>query len=108
MRWLTEHGWRILDRNWRGSSGELDLVALDGNVLVAVEVKLRRGQALGTAEEAVSPAKAERLLRTVSEYLLAHPEHSDRLWRVDLIAVTLDARGRVARLTHLPNAVVSG
>lgn len=107
LAWLQERGWQLLERNWRGTSGELDLIALDGEVLVAVEVKLRRGDAFGAAEETVSPAQAERLLRTVSEYLFTHPEHCDRLWRVDLIALTLDERGRVARLTHLPNAIVS-
>lgn len=108
MRWLEQRGWRVLDRNWRGSAGELDVVALDGEVLVGVEVKLRRGEALGAAEEAVTPAKAARLLQTVSEYLLLHSEHSDRVWRVDLVAITLDARGSVRRVAHFENAVVAG
>ncbi|HEX7123794.1 MAG TPA: YraN family protein, partial [Gemmatimonadaceae bacterium] len=61
--YLTERGFEILERNWRGERGELDLVAMDGGVLVMVEVKTRRGAAMGAAEEAVGPAKADRLLR---------------------------------------------
>ncbi|MCM8749154.1 YraN family protein [Thermomicrobiaceae bacterium CFH 74404] len=104
-RWLQERGWVILDRNWRGSAGELDVVALDGEVLVGVEVKLRRGEEFGAAEEAITPSKLTRLLQTTSEYLLHHAEHSERLWRVDLLAITLDARGRVQRVIHVENAV---
>ena len=44
---LVEAGWTLLDRNWRGTRGELDVVALDGDVLVAVEVKTRRGTGFG-------------------------------------------------------------
>src|SRR5690348_11604753 len=40
--YLQRHGMRILDRNWRCRSGELDIVALDARVLVAAEVKTRR------------------------------------------------------------------
>lgn len=107
-RWLRERGWVILDRNWRGSAGELDVVALDGEVLVGVEVKLRRGEEFGAAEEAVTPLKLTRLLQTTAEYISHHPEHGERLWRVDLVAITLDTRGRVQRVIHVENAVTGG
>jgi len=107
-RVLAARGWRILDRQWRGEAGEIDLVALDGDVLVLVEVKTRRGDRFGAAEEAVSPAKAARLLALGEEYVAAHPEHSERVWRIDLVAITLDARGAVERLTHLPDTYYTG
>lgn len=106
--WLLQRGWTILERNWRCSCGELDILALDGDVLVAVEVKLRHGAQRGAAEEALSAAQARRLLDAVSEYLASHPEHADRMWRVDLLGITLDERGRLDRLTHIENAAVSG
>ena len=40
-RLLEDRGWQILDRNWRCEHGELDIVAVDGADLVAVEVKTR-------------------------------------------------------------------
>ncbi len=58
---LVEAGWTLLDRNWRGTRGELDVVALDGDVLVAVEVKTRRGTGFGHPAQAVTPAKLVRL-----------------------------------------------
>ena len=46
-RYLTGRGMRVLDRNWRCSSGEIDLVLLDGDVVVVCEVKTRRSKAFG-------------------------------------------------------------
>lgn len=107
-RLLTRTGWRILDRQWRGSKGEIDLVALDGDVLVLVEVKTRRGARMGTAEEAVSPAKAGRLIALGAEYVATHPAYVDLFWRIDLVAITLDTSDTVERVTHIQNAFTTG
>ena len=69
---LVEAGWTLLDRNWRGTRGELDVVALDGDVLVAVEVKTRRGTGFGHPAQAVTPAKLGRLRRLTGEWLATH------------------------------------
>jgi putative endonuclease len=106
-RILRDAGYVLLERQWRVRGGEIDLIALDGEVLVFCEVKTRRGAARGTAEEAVDAAKANRLLDLGAQYVEEHPEHAERFWRVDLIAITLDARGRVERVTHLENAYQS-
>jgi putative endonuclease len=107
-RLLTRDGWRILDRQWRGSKGEIDLVGLDGEVLVIVEVKTRRGARMGTAEDAVSPAKEARLIALGAEYVATHPIYADLYWRIDLVAITLDSKGAVERVTHIQNAFTTG
>lgn len=109
-RRLLERGWVILDRQWRapGGRGEIDLVALDGETLVIVEVKLRRGELFGAAEESVTPAKAQRLLTLGDAYVAAHAEHAERYRRVDLVAITLDRRGAIERFTHVENAWTDG
>jgi hypothetical protein len=40
--------------------------------------------------------------------MAAHPEHSERPWRVDLVAITLDGRNVVTRMRHIEDAVVAG
>ena len=107
-RHLESKGYRFLAANWRCSAGELDLVMHDGNVLVFVEVKTRRGEGMGAAEEAVTPAKSGKLLRTATAYLMERPELNDVWWRIDLVAITLTPSGAVARLTHLVDAVQAG
>ncbi|WP_136611342.1 YraN family protein [Sinomonas albida] len=85
--YLRAAGAVILDRNWRCKEGELDLVALDGGVLVAVEVKTRSSWAYGHPFEAVDAAKLGRVARLASSWAREHPvAHLGR--RVDVIAVT--------------------
>jgi putative endonuclease len=99
----TEHGMVLLDRNWRCAEGELDLVLRDGDVLVACEVKTRRGDGCGSAHEAVDDAKLERLHRLVWRWADEHGVHPDDA-RVDLVAVQRPRRG-AAVLEHVRGLV---
>ena len=96
-------GWQVLDRNWRGQGGELDLVALDGTELVAVEVKTRRSAAFGTPAEAVTPRKLARVRRLTAQWLDAHDVHPASV-RIDVMAVLVTGRG-AASLDHLVGVV---
>ena len=107
-RYLESQGYAWVESNWRCASGEIDLVMRDGLELVFVEVKLRRGEDAGRAEEGVSVGKSRRLLSTGNWYIATHLELSDLVWRIDLLAITLDSSGKIERVTHIPNAVVSG
>lgn len=103
-RQLTERGWRILARKWRGIAGEVDLIADEGELIVLIEVKTRRGESHGRAEEAVSAAKCARLIQLGQEFIETTPGLEDRFWRVDLIAITIDRSGRIARYSHIEDA----
>ncbi|NUP74319.1 MAG: YraN family protein, partial [Sinomonas sp.] len=97
--YLKATGAVILDRNWRCRDGELDLVALDGGMLVAVEVKTRSSWAYGHPFEAVDAAKLGRVLRLTAAWAREHSvRHVGR--RVDVIAVTGPSRG-TPYLEHL-------
>lgn len=102
---LRRRGWRILARNYRCPLGELDLVALDGDVVVFVEVKTRRGSRAGSALEAVGPGKRRRLLR-LARYFLAVHGLTGRDCRFDVICLTV-VPGR-ARVAVLRNAFTGG
>ena len=101
---LKAKGIRIVDRNWRCSRGEIDLVARDGDVLVFVEVKTRRGESHGKPEDAITRAKADRLLQVAESYLQERGL-IDVDWRVDVVAVELDASGKLLRVEQIENAV---
>lgn len=103
-RRLIEHGWRILERKWRGEAGEIDLIADDGEAIVFVEVRTRRGEYRGSAEESITDAKARRLIQLGAEYVARDASLDERLWRVDLIAITLDRAGRISRYSHIRDA----
>ena len=102
---LEDKGYAFIAANWTCRSGELDLVMRDGDIIVFVEVKTRRGENLGAAEESMSAVKVGRLLRAAEIYLASRPELADLFWRIDVIAVTLLPTGAVGRFTHMINAV---
>jgi putative endonuclease len=99
---------RFVAANWHCQAGELDLVMLDGDELAVIEVKARRGERSGRAEESIGPAKARKLLAAAEWFVSAHHEHHARIWRIDLLALTYDQTGRIARIAHVPNAIVTG
>ena len=103
-RKLESLGYEILESNFRVREGEVDLVARDGGEYVFVEVKARRGRAYGIPEESVTAVKQERLATVARSYLerLGEP---DAEWRIDVVAIEHDSRGRIARLEVLRNVV---
>jgi putative endonuclease len=84
---LTSAGLRIVARNWRCRSGEIDIVAAGPNLLVFCEVKTRRGHGYGTPAEAVTHAKRARLRQLAAAYLAAE-DHPPCSVRFDVVTVT--------------------
>ena len=68
-RWLEQHGLCVVERNLQCRAGEIDLVALDGPVLVFVEVRHRRSSSHGGAAASVNRSKQRRLLRAARYFL---------------------------------------
>jgi putative endonuclease len=117
LRHVEARGWTVLDTNWRGKDGELDIVALDGDVLVVIEVKTRTGVGYGHPAEAVTARKLARIKRLTGQWLTAFRERlaTARLHeeatpgrpvpvlpdvrtrfgaiRIDVVAVTLQRQG---------------
>jgi putative endonuclease len=100
---LLATGYTIVARNWRCPAGEIDIVARDGETLVVVEVRTRRGQAYGTPEESLTLAKQIKLV----ELGQTHVDETDwnGPWRIDLVAVQFDRRGQLERLEVIKDAV---
>jgi len=85
--WLCLHGLRLLERNYRCKLGELDLVMLDGELLVFVEVRYRSGRDYGTAVETIDTRKQQRLWRAAAHFLLHRREHAQRACRFDVLGI---------------------
>jgi len=67
--YLERNGLAIVERNWRCRHGELDLIARDGDVLVFVEVRLRRRNDFGGAAASIDAAKQAKLVAAAGLYL---------------------------------------
>ncbi len=99
---LVNQGMCLIERNWRCRDGELDAVLRDGEALVIVEVKTRRGTAYGLPAEAVGRTKVARLRRLAAQWLAEHPGNRGEV-RFDVVSVWPQPRG-AARVEHLRGA----
>ena len=102
---LARRGYELVARKWRCAAGEIDLLMRDGSTLVFVEVRTRRGDRLGAAEESVGRAKQAKLIALAYAYLEMTGAPNDLAWRIDVVALNIDRAGRVARLRHIRDAV---
>ena len=105
---LEGKGYVVRATNFRCRAGEIDIVAEQENQVVFVEVKARRGDAYGIAEESISPARAERLAEVAEEFLRADHDgefSSGTQWRIDLVCVNMDRRGKLIAINHIEDAV---
>ncbi len=102
-RLLQAEGCFVVARNYRtpSSTGEIDIIAVDGAALVFVEVKTRSTEEYGSPDSAVDTEKRRKLLRA-SEHYLRRREGSAVPVRCDFVNVVFDCA--VARLEHLRDA----
>ena len=101
---LMAKGYQIRARNFRCREGEIDIVAQDGGTLVFVEVRTRRGDAMGSPAESVTAVKEARLVAAAMCYVQALTEPpSDQ--RIDFVAVQLSPGGRLLAIEHIEGAV---
>ena len=95
VRVLKKKGYRVLERNFRGRFGEIDIVAKDGKSVVFVEVKTRSVTAAGdygTPGEAVGAKKRERIIKAAHEWLRRRKD-KDCLARFDVVEVIIREDG---------------
>jgi putative endonuclease len=106
-RHLSDAGLTIIERNWRCREGELDLIAVEGDVLVFCEVKTRSSEAFGDPAEAVAGRKAARIRKLAVCWLAERRDSGESdFWpqiRFDVVSVLRQPRG-AASVVHLRGA----
>ena len=102
-RELRRKGYTIVARRARSRLGEIDIVAVDGRVVVFVEVKSRQGNVDGHPADAVDRDKQTRLTRAALVYLKRHGllEYPARF---DVVAVTIEGDDAPPKIEHVINA----
>ncbi len=87
---LMENGLIIVEKNYRCSVGEIDIIALDRDTLVFVEVKYRKTTWSGGALASVNQTKQRTISKTAMIYLLSHGWYPDYPCRFDVIGFNGD------------------
>lgn len=99
--YLEEAGYRIIARNWRCRSGEIDLIAREGDILVVVEVRTRSSKArFGTPQESIDARKQQQVMETAQVYLYQQRLHNYQV-RFDVISVFTDKQGNMKDIEHI-------
>lgn len=97
---LVREGYRILERNYSCPLGELDLVALDKEVLAFIEVRSRKGRE--TPEASVNRAKQRQIIKAAQFYLVQKKWEGD--CRFDVVAIQISPEGDLERMELIRDA----
>lgn len=97
--YLINKGYQLLEKNFNVVYGEIDLIALEDDIVVFVEVKTRTSDTFGRPEDSITSAKIERLQNAALMWLQAHPDAPDD-WRVDVIGILIDHQNNLVDLQH--------
>jgi len=104
QKFLKKRGYRIRETGFRCRHGEIDIIAQKKDCLVFVEVRTKSNLDFGTPEESITRAKKERLIASALTYTSTHQDLPP-LWRIDVIAIELNEKGKTGRIELIENAV---
>lgn len=96
---LKNKGYKILERNFSNKFGEIDIIARDGDILVFVEVKAKKGTDFGLPEEMVNAGKLRKIRRMADVYL----NGKTLPCRIDVVAIVLSQTDGLLQLNHYEN-----
>jgi len=103
-KFLKKRGYRIREVGFRCPRGEIDIIAQQKDYLVFVEVRTKSNLDFGTPEESITQAKKKKLVALALTYTSTH-QNLPSLWRIDVVAIELDDKGKPKRIEHIENAV---
>lgn len=98
---LRKKGYRLIERNYRCKTGEVDLIVLDHKVVVFVEVKTRSDHSFGSPFEAVEARKQRKMIQAAQYFLHAH-KLDQRDARFDVVGISWQGDHPVVE--HIENA----
>lgn len=91
MEFLQSQGLALIERNYRCRSGEIDIIMHHRNELVFVEVRYRKSNAYGGAQESITPNKQRKIRSSAETFLQKHTDKGHGGCRFDVMAVSGDA-----------------
>jgi putative endonuclease len=103
-KFLKKRGYRIRETGFRCRHGEIDIIVQKKDYLVFVEVRTKSNLDFGTPEESITQEKKERLIASALTYTTTHQDLPP-LWRIDVVAIELNDKGKTRRIEHIENAI---
>ncbi len=84
--YLITQGLRLVEKNYSGRCGEIDIVMLDKKILVFVEVRFRKNNNFGGGLASITAAKQKKLRKTAELYLQQNRQHENA--RFDVVSMS--------------------
>lgn len=97
--YLQQKGYTIVERDWHSGHRDIDIIALDENVVVFVEVKTRRNRMFGEPEDAIDYMKLRNLRAAINHYVKFKRLSQDI--RLDVISIVGTPDGDTPEISHL-------
>lgn len=101
LHYIENLGYKILAKNWRYKHLEVDIIAMDGSVLLFIEVKTRRSSSFGLPHEAVNYQKQQQLDRAANLYI-SYIKHKGEI-RFDIVSILIDSSNNY-QIEHIKDA----
>ncbi|MGX4598880.1 YraN family protein [Faecalimicrobium sp. JNUCC 81] len=99
LKYLMSKGAKVLEKNYKIKTGEIDIITKLDNQLVFIEVKARSNLRFGYPSEAVNYKKIKKIISTANYYILRNNLHNEPM-RFDVIEIYLNEN----KINHIVNA----
>lgn len=99
--YLKEKGYTILEHSWQKRSGEIDIIAQKGEILVFAEVKTLPHGTLETAERILGIEKQKRIIKTAKCFLADNRQYNKSIIRFDVLILDMPS---LPNVYHIKNA----
>lgn len=90
LKYLQTKNLKLLEKNFRSTFGEIDLIMQDKNIILFIEVRYRSNNHFHTALESINRQKCERIIITSNHYLSQNRIASQMDCRFDVVALSGD------------------
>ncbi len=100
-KYLKKNGYKILERNYRKTYGEIDIIAQKGENVAFVEVKTRKNDSFGTPAEFVTAQKQKKLIKAACAYI--QEKNLEAEFTFDIVEVYIDNQ-KIKEINHIKNA----
>lgn len=103
-RYLENHGYGIIDRNYRTRYSEIDFIAQKGSMIVFIEVRTRTGEQFGSPEETLRFKKKRKLFFNARSYMAF--KKIRKPFRIDAVCIVFNPNQTLQRISHYENIVI--
>lgn len=100
-QYLLENGYKIIQRNFRIASGEIDIIAEKNEILIFIEVKTLPNATSDMLQKVLNHEKQKRIVKTAKRFLINHREYINSYLRFDVIIVDMPG---LPPVYHIENA----